>query len=54
MGSRNMTPGKHERLHWGFPDPSGFKGSDEEIIKKITAIKELIRGKIRDFVETAL
>lgn len=49
-----VFPGKHERIHWGFPDPSKFRGSDEEIIERVTEIKELIKEKIIGFVETSV
>lgn len=49
-----VFPGKHERIHWGFPDPSKFKGSDEEIIERVTEIKELIKQKIIGFVENSV
>ena len=49
-----VFPGKHQKLHWGFPDPSGFKGTDEEVIKSVTEIKELIKLKIAGFVGTTV
>jgi arsenate reductase (thioredoxin) len=45
-----IFPGKHKRLHWGFPDPSKFKGTDEEIILKIKEIKSQIKDKIEIFI----
>lgn len=47
-----VFPGSLERLHWGFPDPSGFRGTDQEILEKIRELKEQIKIKINDFVKS--
>lgn len=41
-----MFPGKHQRLHWGFPDPSAIQGTDEEKLAGIRPIRDAIREKI--------
>lgn len=37
------------RLHWGFPDPSAFKGTFEEKLAETAKIKNLIKEKIQHF-----
>ena len=50
-GACPMFPGKGERLHWGFPDPSGFDGTDAEKLKKIRGVRDDIRKKIESWLE---
>jgi arsenate reductase len=45
-------PGKGLRLHKSFPDPAGFKGTDEEILKQFSDLRELIEDYCFDFVHT--
>lgn len=41
-----IFPGTRERLHWGFPDPSAFTGSDEEKLERIREIRDAIKKRI--------
>lgn len=45
-----VFPGEGKKLHWGFPDPSGFIGTDEEIISKVRILKERIKKRINQFI----
>ena len=45
-------PGKGLRLHKSFPDPAGFKGTGEEIIKQFSDLREAIEDYCFDFVHT--
>ena len=45
-------PGKAVRLHKSFPDPSGFTGSQEEILQKFVEIRDLIEDYCFDFVHS--
>ena len=45
-----IFPGTRERIHWGFPDPSAFTGSDEEKLEKIRDIRDAIKKRISDWV----
>lgn len=45
-----IFPGTRERLHWGFPDPSTFTGSDEEKLERIREIRDAIKKRISDWV----
>ena len=47
-----MFPGKHVRMHWGFPDPSALTGTDEEKLAGIRPIRDAIEGKVREFIAT--
>lgn len=45
-----IFPGTRERIHWGFPDPSTFTGSDEEKLERIRGIRDAIKKRISDWV----
>jgi arsenate reductase len=47
-----VFPGKTERLHWGFPDPSGFTGTPEEKLAKTREVREMIRAKVQSWCES--
>lgn len=38
--------GKGQRMHWGFEDPSGLKGSFEEKLNQTLKIRDEIKSKI--------
>ena len=43
-------PGQPATAHWGFPDPSKFKGTWEETIVLTRAVREAIRQKIKGWL----
>ena len=45
-----IFPGRAERLHWPFPDPSTFHGTDEEVMTQVRAVRDAIRDKVKDFI----
>lgn len=45
-----LFPGRHQRLHWGFPDPAALSGTDEEKLAGIREIRDAIEAKVREFV----
>lgn len=45
-----MFPGKHVRMHWGFPDPSALAGTDEEKLAGIRPIRDAIEVKVKEFI----
>jgi arsenate reductase (thioredoxin) len=45
-----IFPGRMERLHWPFPDPSTFTGSDESIMAQVREVRDAIKAKVREFV----
>ncbi len=44
-------PGKVKRLHWGFEDPSSFKGSDEEKLVFTRNVRDQIYHKIETWLK---
>lgn len=48
-----MFPGKHVRLHWGFPDPAALTGTDEEKLAGIRPIRDAIKAKILQWIDEA-
>lgn len=47
-----IFPGKHIRMHWGFPDPSAIQGTDEEKLAGIRPIRDSIEAKIKEWLST--
>jgi len=45
-----LFPGKHQRIHWSFPDPSALTGSDTEKVAAIQPIRVAIETKIREWL----
>ena len=46
-----IFPGVTTRLHWSFPDPAKFTGSDEERLRQTRSVVNQISGKIDSFCE---
>jgi arsenate reductase len=47
-----IFPGKVERLHWGFRDPSSFQGTDEEKLAFTRQVRDEIQRAVESFVQT--
>ena len=45
-----IFPGRAERLYWPFPDPSTFKGTDEEIMARVREVRDQIELAVKEFV----
>jgi arsenate reductase len=45
-----IFPGRVERLYWPFPDPSGFRGTDEQIMAQVREVRDAIREKVQEFI----
>jgi arsenate reductase len=45
-----IFPGVTKRLHWPFPDPSAFTGTEEEILEKTRIVRDSIKEKIQNFI----
>jgi arsenate reductase len=45
-----VWPGVNTRMHWSFEDPAAFQGTDEEKLEKFRQIRDLIEGKIRNWL----
>jgi len=48
-----VFPGATRRWHWGFADPSSFRGSREEILAKTRAVRDAIHDKLQSWCEEA-
>lgn len=46
-----VFPGVHETFHLPFPDPSTFRGSEEEILNQVRGLRDSIKEAMRAFVE---
>lgn len=44
-----IFPGLAEKLHWPFPDPSRFTGSDEEIMSRTREVRDMIKEAVTSF-----
>ena len=44
--------GPMQRLHWPFPDPSQLTGGREEKLKGIREIRDQIKRRVAEFIET--
>ena len=44
-------PGKTNRIHWTFNDPSSLSGNEEEKLVKIRIIRNDIKEKIKEFIK---
>ena len=45
-----MFPGKSERMHWGFPDPSAVVGTDDEKLAQIRPIRDAIKKRVTSWL----
>jgi len=46
-----VFPGKTQRLHWAFPDPSALQGTREEKLAQIRPIRDAIQKKIQTWLQ---
>ncbi len=46
-----IFPGKVNRLHWEFKDPSGFNGTEAEKIEFTRKVRDQIKVKIEEFLK---
>ncbi len=46
-----IFPGITRRLHWSFPDPSAFQGTQEEKLNFTRKVREQIREAVMQFVK---
>jgi arsenate reductase len=48
-----VFPGVVRRLGWSFPDPSSFKGTEEEILKNTRKVRDQIKDAVLAFIDEA-
>ena len=44
-----IFPGLSEKIHWPFPDPSTFTGSDDEIMDQVRSVRDQIEEAVKEF-----
>lgn len=44
-------PGKVYRIHWHFPDPEKFEGSEEDVLRKTRELRDAVKVQVSDFVK---
>ena len=44
-------PGNVKRFHFNFPDPAKAKGTEEEIMKEFSRVREMIKVYSAEFVQ---
>jgi arsenate reductase (thioredoxin) len=47
-----VFPGVSKRLNWSFADPSSFTGSDQERLNRTMEVRDQIRARVLEFIET--
>ena len=47
-------PGLHQRMFWPFDDPARFEGSPEETLREFRRVRDEIRARIVEWLETDL
>ena len=45
-----VFPGRHEKLHWPFDDPSTFTGDGMEIMASVRSVRDQIEAAVKDFI----
>ncbi len=45
-----VFPGKAQQLHWAFPDPSKFEGTNKEKLEKVRLVRDSIKCKIQKWL----
>jgi arsenate reductase (thioredoxin) len=48
-----VFPGKVKRESWSFPDPSHFKGTEEEILLQVRTVRDEIEARVLQFIKEA-
>jgi len=44
--------GVTKRLHWSFPDPATFVGSHDDVLRQTRQVRDMIRGRIVQWIST--
>lgn len=47
-----IFPGMVERVFWPFDNPADFVGTEEEILAQVAVVREAIKQKVEDFIQT--
>ncbi len=47
-----IFPGALKRINWSFEDPSSFTGTEEEKLIKIAKVRDAIKIKVEEFINS--
>lgn len=47
-----IFPGALKKINWSFEDPSTFSGTEEEKLKRIAKVRDEIKIKIEEFINS--
>lgn len=47
-----VFPGKAQRIHWSFTDPSKFEGTHAQKLEKVRAVKEEIKARLVSWIHS--
>jgi arsenate reductase (thioredoxin) len=45
-----IFPGSGESIHWGFDDPSGFQGAEDEKKARTRIVRDEVKSKIKSWL----
>jgi arsenate reductase len=48
-----IFPGRVKRIAWSFEDPSGFRGTEDEILDKTRQVRDTIEQQLQQFIREA-
>jgi arsenate reductase len=46
-----IFPGAGRRLHWSFPDPAAFTGTEEKKLEQVRKLRDRIAEKVKGWLE---
>ncbi|MCM8820335.1 MAG: arsenate reductase ArsC [Candidatus Omnitrophica bacterium] len=46
-----IFPSALETIHWSFPDPASFEGSQKEKLEQTRKVRDAIKSKIEDWIK---
>ena len=47
-----LFPGAGKKINWSFEDPSALTGTEEEKLKRIALIRDSIKARVNEFLQT--
>lgn len=48
-----VFPGTTERIHWSLDDPAAARGEEEVILETFRRVRDQIRERLREFIQTS-
>ncbi len=47
-----VFPGRAEKIHWPFSDPSGFTGERDDVLEKTRKVRDEIEEAVKKFIRS--